>query len=186
MKKLLMIALIATLGLTNIQAKETSIEACKTYINEAKSFQSTMDTSKVAQATFAFYKDQVVANCAGIASKSTYKKDFFSLSFMKKDTTTVANCKLAIDMAKTYVAGKDTSDFIANAHKVNVTDNCGTLVAKKAPAFCLFDLVDNSISDLKDKCIASIEKAHSAKSTEALNTMKDEVVANCGRLHTSI
>jgi hypothetical protein len=186
MKNLTMIALIATLGFTNIQAKDTNVEACKTYINEAKNFQATMDTSKTSQATLAFYKEQVTASCNGIASRNTFKKELFSIFLMKKDNTTIGGCKLAIDMAKTYASGKDTSVFIANAHKVNVTDNCGTLVAKKVPAFCLFETVDNSLSNLKEKCIVAIEKAHASKDTEAFGTLKNEVVANCGRVQASI
>jgi len=184
MKKIIMIALISTLALTTIQAQDTNIDACKTYINEAKSFQSTMDTSKVSVATFAFYKDKVVAHCGNIAAKVPYERNFFANALMKKDTTTVSNCKLAIKMAKSYVDNDSTTAFMVNAHKVNVADNCGTLVAKKAPAFCLFDVVDNSTEDLQSKCVASIEKAHSATSKEVLNTLKDEVVANCGKLAT--
>ena len=186
MKKMIMIALVSTLALINIQAQDTNIEACKTYINEAKSFQATMDTSKVSVATLAFYKDEVVAFCGDIVAKVPYKKDFFAQTLMKNDTTTVSNCKLAIKMAKSYAHSEHTSAFIANAHKVNVVDNCGALVAKKSPAFCLFDVVDNSTSDLKSKCIASIEKAHAAANKAELNSYKDEVVANCGRLHSSI
>jgi hypothetical protein len=145
-----------------------------------------MDNSKVSEATLAFYKDEVVVFCGDIASKIPYKKDFFAKQIMKNDTTTVSNCKVSISMAKSYAHSSDTTEFMTNAHKVNVVDNCGTLVAKKVSAFCLFDKVDNSKEDLKDKCIASIEKAHSAKSTESLNKLKDEVVSNCGKLHTSI
>ena len=43
MKKLIITALVATLALINVQAKDLSnVEACKTYINEAKSYQETM------------------------------------------------------------------------------------------------------------------------------------------------
>ena len=187
MKKLIMTALVSALALVNVQANDvTSTETCKTYINEAKSFQSTMKSDKVSEATFAFYKDNVVAHCGNIASKMSYQKDFFAQALMKNDSTTVSSCKTAIKMAKSYDNTADKSDFIAQAHKINVADNCGTLVAKKAPSFCLFDVVDNSKEDLKGRCLASIEKAHAVTSTEARNTYKNEVIANCGRLQANI
>ena len=172
-------------GLVNLQAQE-SVETCKTYINEAKSFQDTMKQDKVSKATMAFYKDKVVAHCGNIASKMPFEKNYFANVLMKKDTTTVSNCKLAIKMAKAYDKSGNTSPFIANAHKVNIADNCGTLVAKKTSAFCLFDVVDNSKEDLKNKCLASIDKAHAAMGTKNVATYKKEVVANCGRLQTNI
>ena len=177
---------MAALTLTTMQAKDTNIEACKAYIAEAKSFQSTMKHNKISDATMAFYKDEVVTFCGNVASKMPYKENFFALELMKKDTTTVSNCKLAINMAKSYNESGHTSPFISNAHKVNIADNCGTLVAKKAPAFCLFDMVDNSKADLKEKCLASIDKAHAAMGTDSVANYKAEVVANCGRLQASL
>lgn len=145
MKKIIMTALVSALALVNVQAKDlTSIEACKTYINEAKNYQTTMKSDKVSEATLAFYKDNVVAHCGNIVAKMPYKKDFFAQALMKKETTTVGNCKTAIKMAKSYKNIDDKSDFIAQAHKVNVIDNCGTLVAKKSPAFCLYDVASKS------------------------------------------
>jgi len=186
MKKIILTALIATLALTTIQAKDSNVEACKAYIAEAKSFQSTMKHNKISDATMAFYKDEVVSFCGNVASKMPYKENFFALELMKKDTTTVSNCKLAINMAKAYDESGDTTAFIAHAHKVNMADNCGTLVAKKAPAFCLFDVVDNSKEELKNKCLASIDKAHAAMGTNSVANYKAEVVANCGRLQASL
>jgi len=184
MKKLIITALVSTLALINVQATElTNTDMCKTYIKEAKSYQSTMKSDAISEATLAFYKDNVVAHCGNIVAKMPYKENFFALELMKKDITTVNNCKLAIKMAKAYDDTADKSPFITHAHKINVTDNCGTLVAKKPSANCLFDVVDNSKEDLKSKCIASIEKAHSAKDAVSLNKYKDEVVENCGRLH---
>ena len=187
MKKIIIAALVSTLAFINVQAQEINTDTCKTYISEAKSFQETMGTSKVDQATFAFYKDQVVANCGNIASQAPYEKNFFAKALMKKDNATVNNCKTAIAMAQNYVETDNSSPFIANAHKVNIADNCGTLVAKKAPAFCFFDVVDNSRSEtLKKRCIASIEKAHGAMGTESATATKAEVVANCGRLRANL
>ncbi len=186
MKKIIIAALVSTLALINVQAEEINTEICKAYINEAKSFQETMGTNKVDEATFAFYKDKVVAHCGNIVSKETYQKDFFAQALMKKDTATVNNCKTAIAMAHSYIENDNRSPFIVNAHKINVTDNCGTLVAKKAPEFCFFDVVDNSKEDLKKRCIASIEKAHATIGTESALKNKNEVLANCGKLHKSI
>ncbi len=185
MKNILILALLATVGLLNAQAQDT-ISECKTYINEAKDFQKTMHKNKVSEATLAFYKDKVVVHCGNITSKMPYEKNFFANVLMKKDITTVSNCKLAIKMAKAYDKSTHKSPFIANAHKVNMADNCGTLVAKKIPAFCLFDVVDNSKEDLKEKCLASIDKAHATMGTDSVATYKDEVLANCSKLHASI
>ena len=185
MKKILIAAIIATLALSNLQAK-SEVETCKAYINEAKTYQSTMHKDVVSDATLAFYKDKVVSYCGNIAAKMPFEQNFFANALMKKDTTTVSNCKLAIKMAQAYDESGHTSPFIAHAHKVNMVDNCGTLVAKKVPAFCLFDVVDNSKEDLKEKCLASIEKAHAAMGTNSVANYKEEVVANCGRLHASL
>ncbi|MDQ7046893.1 MAG: hypothetical protein Q9M39_04475 [Sulfurovum sp.] len=187
MKKVIIAALVTTLAFINVQAYDkTSVEVCKTYISEAKSFQETMKTNKIDEATFAFYKDQVVANCGSIASKLPYEKSFFALALIEKDKATVTNCKTAIAIAHSYVDNDNSSAFIANAHKINVIDNCGTLVAKKTPAFCLFDVVDNSKESLKDRCLASIEKAHVTMGTKSALQNKNEVLKNCSKLHRSI
>ena len=186
MKKILIMALVSTLALINVQAEETNIEVCKTYINEAKNFQATMETNKVSEATLSFYKDQVVAHCGNIVAKVPYEKNFFAKSLMKKDANTVKSCKMAINMAKSYVESANVSPFITNAHKINVVDNCGTLVAKKEPAYCFFDVVDNSNEDLKSKCLASIEKAHAAMGTEAIASYKQDVITNCGKLQANL
>jgi len=104
----------------------------------------------------AFYKDNVVAHCGSIVAKVPYKKDFFAQAFMKKETASVNNCKMAINMAKSYKNITDRSDFIAQAHRVNVVDNCGTLVARKAPSYCQFDVADNSKEDLSGRLQANM------------------------------
>ena len=188
MKKLIIAAIVSTLALINVQANDkANIAECKIYINEAKSFQEMMGTNKVDQATFAFYKDKVVAHCGNIASQAPYEKNFFAKALIKKDRATVNNCKTAIAMAQSYAENDNSSPFIANAHKINITDNCGTLVAKKAPAFCFFDVVDNERSEtLKKRCMASIEKAHAAKGTVSALDQKNEVIENCGRLQRNL
>ncbi len=186
MKKIILVTLMSILTMVNVQAETTNVEMCKTFIQKAKAYQETMKDDEVSKATLAFYKDEVVGQCGNIASKMTYKKNFFAAAIMKKDTATVNNCKLSIKMAKTYADTTDKSFIVTHAHKVNVIDNCGTLMAKKVPAFCLFDVVDNSKEDLKERCLASIKKAHSAMGTDAISAHKAEVVANCGRLQTSL
>jgi len=187
MKNILTITLFSILALTSAQAEKSNVEMCKTYIKEAKNFQATKETNIVSEGTMAFYKDKVAAHCGNIVAKAPFKKDFYAKAFMKKDTATLTSCKLAIKMAKTYAATENVTPFITHAHKINVTDNCGTLVAKKAPANCLFDVVDNSnTEELKKRCLASIEKAHAAMGTDAATASKEEVVANCGRLQTSL
>ncbi len=186
MKNILITAFLATITLTHIQAEDVNAETCKTYIKEAKSFQSTMDTGKISQATLAFYKDKVVAHCGSIVAKVPYERNFFANALMKEEATTVNSCKLAIKMAKAYDVSANKSPFMIHAHEVNMIDNCGTLIAKKTPAFCLFDKVDNSKEDLKEKCVTSIKKAHAAIGTKAASTYKAEVVANCGRLQANL
>jgi len=175
------------MALVNVQAKEvTSIEVCKTYIQEAHSYQSTMKSDKESKATLAFYKDNVVSNCGNIASKMPYTKDFFAQALIKKDIATVNSCKTAIKMAKTYDTSANKTAFITSAHKVNIIDNCGTLAAKKSPAFCFFGKVDNTKENLKDKCVASIEKAHATIGTSADFANKGAVLRDCGRLQATI
>lgn len=191
MKKIILVTMMSILAMVNVQAETTNVEMCKTFIEKAKTYQATMKDDEVSKATLAFYKDEVVGQCGNIASKMTYEKNFFASALMKKDTSTVNNCKLSIKMAKAYAETTDKSFIVTHAHKVNVVDNCGTLVAKKAPAFCFFDVVDNSKEDLKERCLASIEKAHAYtvtmdKNPDALQSYKDEVVANCGKLQASL
>jgi len=186
MKKILLMAFIATLALTNTQAEETSTDICKTYIKEAHIFQSTNKKSEATDATLDFYKDKIVSHCGNITSKETYNRDLFAQSIMKKEVNSAENCKLAINMAKSYDQSANKSSFMTDAHKVNIADNCGTLVAKKAPAFCLFSAVDNSKEEMKGRCIASIDKAHTLPKGQVLDSHKNEVIANCGRLQSNI
>jgi hypothetical protein len=144
MKKILIIAIMSTLALVSANAEATDVEMCKIFINEAKTYQATMKEDKVSKATLAFYKDSVVAHCGNIVAKIPYEKDFFANTLMKKDTGTVNNCKLSIKMAQSYAQTTDKSFIITNAHKINVIDNCGTLVARKTPAFCFYDVAANS------------------------------------------
>lgn len=188
MKNLIITILVSAVALVNVQAKDVaSIEACKTYIKEAQNYQSTMKSGYISEATFAFYKDKVVSHCGNIAAKMPYQKNYFAQALMKKNRTSVHSCKTAIKMAQSYDNSTNKSAFITHAHKTNIADNCGTLVAKKAPSFCLFDVIDESKKDIKDRCLASVKRAHAFQSTnskdvELVQSHKDEIRANCGTL----
>jgi hypothetical protein len=191
MKKIIIMTMLSILATIHVQAEATDVKMCKTFIEKAKSYQLTMGEDDISKATFSFYKDEVVGHCGSIASKMPYDKNFFVNTLMKKDVASVNNCKMAIKIAKRYVENTDKSYIITQAHKVNVIDNCGTLVVKKAPIFCNFEVVDNSKENIINRCIASIEKAHKYQSSENKNTetfqsYKKEVIANCGGVQTKI
>lgn len=189
MKNLIITAMITILATINVQAETSNVEMCKTFIEKAKSYKSTMKDDQVSRETLAFYKDEVVGHCGSIASKMPYDKKFFANALMKQDNASAYNCKKSISIAKKYAETEDQSFIIAQAHKVNVIDNCGTLMAKKEPVFCFFDVVDNSKEDMKKSCLASVEKARAFSATnnkdiELVQSHKDEVRANCGSLMT--
>jgi hypothetical protein len=192
MKKLFLATLMSIFTMVSAQADGTNVEMCKSFINKAKAYQSTMKEDSLSQATLAFYKDEVVNHCGNIAAKMPYEKNFFANVLMKQENTSVNNCKLSIKMAQAYAETEEKSFLMTHAHKVNVVDNCGTLMAKKAPVFCLFDVVDNtSKEDIKERCIASIRDAHAFQkkinlNPEALQAHKDAVVANCGQLQAAL
>jgi hypothetical protein len=136
MNKLLILALLSGYVMAS-----TSIETCKTFIKQAHVYQETMSHDALSEMTFSFYKDKVVAHCGGITAKETYHKNFFAQEMMKNIVGTQNTCKIAIGMAKEYQnTTKLTSKIIVNAHKENIADNCGTLVAKEAAVFCLYDI----------------------------------------------
>ena len=109
-------------------------------IGSNSQYQNTMKDDKMSNATLAFYKDKVVSHCGTIVAKVQYEENFFSNLMIKDTFASVDNCKVSIEIAKTYAAS-DTHNFkVLEAYQENVVDNCGTLVAKKAPAFCMYDL----------------------------------------------
>ena len=187
LKNIIITAMISILATINVQAETSNVEMCKAFIQKAKSYQSTMKQDDISRATLAFYKDEVVGHCGNIASKMPYDQNFFAKALMKEEKASVYHCKMSIDIAKSYEESKEKSMIIANAHKVNVIDNCGTLMAKKAPLFCPFEVVDNSKEATKKRCLASVEKARKFQETnnkdiELVQSHKDEVRANCGSL----
>ena len=140
MKKILIVAIVSLMAMVNLQAETSNVEMCKTFIEEAKQYQDTMKNDKLSNATLAFYKDKVVSHCGTIVAKVQYEENFFSKLMVKDTLASVDNCKVSIALAKTYAASDAHNSKVLEAYKENVVDNCGTLVAKKAPAFCLFDL----------------------------------------------
>ena len=89
MKKIIIMALLSILATINVQAESTDVEMCKTFIEKAKSYQSTMKEDKESKATLAFYKDEVVGHCGNIASKMPYDQKFFANALIKKETASV-------------------------------------------------------------------------------------------------
>jgi len=187
MKKIIIMAMMTILATINVQAENSNVESCKAFIKEAKAFQSTMKQDDISKATFSFYKDEVVGQCGNIASKMPYDKNYFAHALTKKENATVYNCKNAIKMANSHAQTANKSFIVTEAHKENVISNCGTLIAKKASPFCLFDVIDESKEDKKARCLASVEKAKvfqmtNSKDIEMVQSHKDEIRANCGSL----
>jgi len=140
MKKIITVAIASIMAMVNLQAETSNVEMCKTFIKEAKQYQDTMKNDKMSNATLAFYKAKVVSHCGAIVAKVQYEENFLSKLIGKDTLASVDSCKVSIAIAKTYVASDAHNFKVLEAYKENVVDNCGTLVSKKAPAFCLFDL----------------------------------------------
>ncbi len=139
MKKLLLIALLSTFSMSEVAqarlGKYTQI--CKSYIDEAKAFQATMGTDEISKQTFEFYKDKVRIHCGTLMAKPKFEKKSFSELMMKSDVKDKKACKLAIDMASKYSKSKHQSSLLIAAHKENIAEKCGSLVAAHVSGFCL-------------------------------------------------
>jgi hypothetical protein len=187
MKNILFMAMVTILATLNLQAENSSVENCKAFIKEAQAYKSTMKQDNISKATLAFYKDEVVGQCGNIASKMPYDKKYFANALTKKQNESVYMCKKSIEMAKTYAQTPNKSFLVTQAHKEHVISNCGTLVAKKPSAYCLFDVIDESKEDKKARCLASVKRAKAFQKTnnkdiELVQSHKDEIRANCGSL----
>jgi len=140
MKKLLLIALLSTFAMSEVAqtrlGKYTQI--CKSYIDEAKAFQETMGTDEISKQTFEFYKDKVRIHCGTIASKTKFEKKSFVKLMVKENVEDKEACKLSIDMASKYSKGKNQSSLLIAAHKENIVDKCGSIVAAHVSGFCLY------------------------------------------------
>jgi len=141
MKKLLLIALLSTFAMSEVAqtrlGKYTQI--CKSYIDEAKAFQETMGDDEISKKTFEFYKDKVRIHCGTIASKTKFEKKSFVKLMVKENVEDKEACKLSIDMASKYSKGKSQSSLLIAAHKENIADKCGSIVAAHVSGFCLYD-----------------------------------------------
>jgi len=141
MKKVLFIILLGTLVMAEgTQAKMGKYtQICKAYIDEAKAYQATMGDDPLSKKTFEFLKDKVRVHCGTLVSKPKFEKKSFSELMKKGNVKDTKACREAIDMASKYSKTKNQSALLIAAHKENIADKCGTLVAAHVSAFCLYD-----------------------------------------------
>lgn len=140
MKHLLLITLLMTYSMSIVSDSEKNkhIEVCKSYITQAKAYKATMGTDALAQETFAFYKDKVTIHCGDLSSKAKFERKSFSELMMKSNVKDKQACKLAIDIASKYSRSEHQSKIIIAAHKENIADKCGTLMAGHVSNYCLY------------------------------------------------
>ena len=141
MKKLVIIALLSAFGMAEAITipKGQSFKVCQSYIDQAREFKKTMGEDEISKKTFAFYKEKMYVHCGSIVSKKKFEKKSFVEMMAKNKKTTTAECRMAIDMAAKYSENSTQTDLIVAAHKENIVDNCGTLVASHVSSYCLFD-----------------------------------------------
>lgn len=143
MKNLLAIIMISILAIsTNVNA-DTNLEMCKTFVKQAHNYSDTMKNDSGSQKTLSFYREKVVAHCGTVMAKPIYEVNYFTQVSAKSTTGTIESCKASIAMAQSYAESSkyNKSMIIAEAHKVNIVDNCGTLIAKNPSAVCHIDTV---------------------------------------------
>ena len=140
MNKLVIIALLCTFGISKTVAnsQDKSLKVCQSYISEAKAFEKTMTDDEMSQATLNFYKEKILVHCGRIVAKTKFEKKSFSEMMMKSESSTKKECRQAIDMAGAYSKKAMQSEIIVAAHKENIADKCGTLVAGHVSSYCLF------------------------------------------------
>ena len=139
MKNILLLVTAMLFAVTQLSAEGKSTEVCKTYIDQVRSFKHTMKNDEVSKKTLAFYENKMKIHCGNIVSKKKFEKKSFIEMMAKKDNKTTAECRQAIDMASEYSKTKNQLPVIVAAHKENIADNCGTLVASHVSAYCLYD-----------------------------------------------
>jgi len=141
MKRLLFMLLLSTFAMS--EAVESKLgkytKICKAYIEEAKAFQSTMTSDELSKQTFEFYKNKVRIHCGNIVAKPKFEKKSFVELMMKSEVKDKEACKLSIDMASEYSKSKNQSSLLIAAHKENIAEKCGTIVAAHVSGFCLYD-----------------------------------------------
>ena len=135
MKMILTVLLMTTFAMS---ADKGSIEVCKSYIKQVKDFKAQMGNDKLSQETLKFYKEKMLVHCGNLASKKKFEKKEFAEMMAKDNNKTTAECKQAIDMAAKYSETKNQSPLIVAAHKENIADNCGSLMAAHVSAYCLY------------------------------------------------
>jgi hypothetical protein len=140
MNKMIIVALLSVFSMAETASvtKQKSVAVCQSYIDQTKEFKKTMGTDKVSQETFAFYKQKMLVHCGSIVSKVKFEKQYFSEMMMKAEVNTVPECRMAIAMASKYSENKKQSSIIVAAHRENIADNCGSLVASHVSAYCLY------------------------------------------------
>jgi hypothetical protein len=141
MKKLLLIALLSTFAMSEVVESKLGkyTKICKSYITEAKAYKATMANDELSKQTFEFYKNKVIIHCGTIAAKPKFEKKSFAELMMKSNVKDKEACKLSIDMASKYSKGDTQSSLMIAAHKENIADKCGSLVAAHVSGYCLHD-----------------------------------------------
>lgn len=140
MKVLLALMLVSALAISSDPKQKGNIKVCQAYIDQAKKFRATMKDDALSQHTFNFYKEKVRVHCGTLIAKNDkFERKSFTEMMMKSDKTTTVACKRAITMASNYSKNEDQSQLIIAAHKENIVDNCGTLVASHVSSYCLYD-----------------------------------------------
>lgn len=140
MKKFIVIALLGTYGIAQevSTTKIKSTAVCESYIKQTKEFEKTMKQDEVSKQTLAFYKKKMLVHCGSIVSKVKFEKQYFTEMMMKSEINTIPECRMAIEMASVYSQNKEQSEVIVAAHRENIADNCGSLVASHVSAYCLY------------------------------------------------
>ncbi|MCF6243727.1 MAG: hypothetical protein L3J43_01675 [Sulfurovum sp.] len=139
MKKLLLIALLSTFAMSEVTQSRLGkyTQICKSYIDEAKVFQATMGDDALSKQTFEFYKDKVRIHCGTLVAKPKFEKKSFIELMVKSEVKDKKSCKLAIDMASKYSKGPSQSSLMIAAHKENIADKCGSVMAAHVSNYCL-------------------------------------------------
>ncbi len=136
----MLVALLSVFAMAEVvnTTKVKSISVCEAYINQTKAFEKTMKQDDVSKKTLAFYKEKMLVHCGSMTSKVKFEKKQFAEMMSKDENTTVPECRMAIDMASAYSKNKVQSELIVAAHRENIADNCGSIVASHVSAFCLY------------------------------------------------
>jgi len=140
MNKLIIVALLSTFSMAEVATttKVKSSSICESYINQTKAFEKTMKQDEVSKKTLEFYKEKMLVHCGSLTAKMKFEKKSFVEMMMKSDKATVPECRMAIDMAAAYSKNKEQSEVLVAAHRENIADNCGSIVASHVSAYCLY------------------------------------------------